>query len=114
MLLLQNLCDYYTVVVDGCLKANLPRIAHKIKEIEIDQDQENLIDKNTQKAFRISDMSKATITVEFPNQIQQIYEAISGDMRFTIVKIKNNLNSDSLSITLNVVILNKMIGEIQI
>ena len=95
--LLQKLCDDNGVTVHGSLKTNLARIAQKIKRNKIDQEA-------SFNPFRITDMSRATITVAEPRQMQQLYSAIDANEHFTIVRIKNHLDSHEENVTLNIII----------
>ena len=68
LIVLQELCDKNHATVEGCIKNNLARIAQKIQDKNLGRD------KNSQ--FRISDMTRATITVTEPGQMVNMYEAI--------------------------------------
>ena len=68
LILLQQVCDRKHVSVKGCIKNNLSRIAQKISE--------NCIDSELHNPFRVRDLARATITVDEPRQLEDIYETI--------------------------------------
>jgi len=63
------------------MKSNLPRIAKKINENQIEADN----------PFRVDDMIRATIIVNSPNQIVDAYKMIAVNPYYNIIKIRNHL-----------------------
>jgi hypothetical protein len=66
MVLMRGLCDSNCGTLKGTIKSNLVRITQKIQD-------------NKGNPFSITDMVRATITVDEPTQLETIYNAIDKE-----------------------------------
>ena len=87
------------------MKKNLTRIAQKIRSNKFENDEN---------PFRITDMTRATITVDQPKQMEIVYQVLDKSAVLSIIKIDSKLSVGIQNVTLNIIYLQQIVGEIEI
>ena len=100
-------------VVTGNVKSNLGRVAHKISEWKVRNEDDDLVQDPTG-VFKITDMIRATVVVNKPEQIISVYKALLGMQELNMIRCKNNLFDDDQFISLECIYMNRIIAEILI
>ena len=80
------------------MKSNLTRIGQKIREYK--------------SSFKVGDMVRATISVNSPEQMKQVFESLQQNPDFRIIRVKNKLRDHLKLVHINLIYLDQIIGEI--
>ena len=66
--------------------------------------------------FKLSDMISASIEVDQPHQLTEVFKMLNdiGKNVLRIIKIQNNLNQSLQNVRLNFIFSNQIIGEIRL
>ena len=92
--------------ISGAINSNLVSIAREIEENQVDEEED--------KAFRVADSIKATIAVERPDAIMEVYNMLKKSGSIEILRVKNHLEENVCNVAMNIMYNRHIIGEVEI